>query len=46
MAKHELDSELIRKLASLLDETGLSELEYATQSLRVRWRRIRAEPSW
>jgi acetyl-CoA carboxylase biotin carboxyl carrier protein len=36
MAKHELDSELIRKLASLLDETGLTELEYATQSLRVR----------
>src|SRR5581483_7271199 len=36
MAKHELDSDLIRKLAALLDETGLSELEYATQSLRVR----------
>src|SRR3954468_18482847 len=36
MAKHELDSDLIRKLAALLDETGLSELEYATQALRVR----------
>ena len=36
MAKHELDADLIRKLAGLLDETGLTELEYATQSLRVR----------
>jgi len=36
MAKHELDSDLIRKLAALLDETGLTELEYATQALRVR----------
>ncbi len=36
MTKHTVDAELVRKLAALLDETGLSELEYATNSLRVR----------
>lgn len=36
MGKHDLDSELIRKLAGLLDETGLTELEYATQAVRIR----------
>jgi acetyl-CoA carboxylase biotin carboxyl carrier protein len=36
MMKHNVDAELVRKLAALLDETGLSELEYATNSLRVR----------
>ena len=36
MTKHSVDAELVRKLAALLDETGLSELEYATNSLRVR----------
>jgi acetyl-CoA carboxylase biotin carboxyl carrier protein len=36
MTKHNVDAELVRKLAALLDETGLSELEYATNSLRVR----------
>jgi acetyl-CoA carboxylase biotin carboxyl carrier protein len=36
MAKHDVDAELVRKLAGLLDETNLTELEYATQALRVR----------
>lgn len=36
MAKHEPDTDLIRKLAALLDETGLTEIEYATNALRVR----------
>ena len=36
MAKHDLDSELVRKLAGLLDESNLTELEYATDSLRIR----------
>ena len=36
MTKHQVDADLVRKLAALLDETGLTELEYATNSLRVR----------
>jgi acetyl-CoA carboxylase biotin carboxyl carrier protein len=36
MTKHTVDAELVRKLAALLDETGLTELEYATNALRVR----------
>ena len=36
MAKAEFDAELIRRLAGLLDETNLTELEYATQAVRVR----------
>ena len=36
MTKHNVDADLVRKLAALLDETGLTELEYATNSLRVR----------
>jgi acetyl-CoA carboxylase biotin carboxyl carrier protein len=36
MTKHQVDAELVRKLAQLLDETGLTELEYQTNSLRVR----------
>lgn len=36
MTKHQVDAELVRKLAALLDETGLTELEYATNALRVR----------
>ena len=31
-----VDTELIRRLAKLLEEVGLSELEYATPDLRVR----------
>ena len=36
MTKHHVDAELVRKLAALLDETGLTELEYATNALKVR----------
>ncbi|HUA51834.1 MAG TPA: acetyl-CoA carboxylase biotin carboxyl carrier protein [Candidatus Sulfotelmatobacter sp.] len=36
MNRHQVDAELIRKLAALLDETGLTELEYQTSALRVR----------
>ena len=36
MNRHQVDAELVRKLAALLDETGLTELEYATNALRVR----------
>jgi acetyl-CoA carboxylase biotin carboxyl carrier protein len=36
VTKHQVDAELVRKLAALLDETGLTELEYATNALRVR----------
>ena len=36
MTKHQVDAELVRKLAALLDETGLTELEYQTNALRVR----------
>jgi acetyl-CoA carboxylase biotin carboxyl carrier protein len=36
MAGHEIDSELVRKLAALLDETGLSEIEYASGDMRLR----------
>ena len=33
---HDIDSKLVRKLAALLEETGLSELEYATDDWRIR----------
>jgi acetyl-CoA carboxylase biotin carboxyl carrier protein len=36
MTKHQVDAELVRQLAKLLDETGLNELEYQTNSLRVK----------
>jgi len=36
MVKNSFDSDLVRSLAALLDETNLSELEYETQGLRVR----------
>lgn len=36
MTTSDIDSELVRRLAQLLDETGLTELEYATDSWRVR----------
>jgi len=32
----DLDEELVRKLAGLLDETGLGEIEYAIGDLRIR----------
>ena len=33
---HDVDSDLVRKLAKLLEETGLGELEYATDHWRIR----------
>ena len=36
MAKLEPDDKLIRKLAALLDETGLTEIEYEAEGQRVR----------
>ena len=36
MAKFEPDEKLIRKLAKLLEETGLSEIEYESEGRRVR----------
>lgn len=36
MPKTQIDSEAVRKLAALLDETGLTEIEYATGEWRVR----------
>ena len=36
MAKTPVDSELVRSLASLLDETNLSEIEYEAQGIRIR----------
>jgi acetyl-CoA carboxylase biotin carboxyl carrier protein len=34
--KSDIDSELVRRLARLLEETGLTEIEYATDHWRVR----------
>ena len=31
-----IDSDAVRQLASLLEETGLSEIEYETENLRLR----------
>jgi acetyl-CoA carboxylase biotin carboxyl carrier protein len=36
MATKSIDSELVRSLAHLLDETNLTEIEYDTGSLRIR----------
>jgi acetyl-CoA carboxylase biotin carboxyl carrier protein len=36
LAKTEIDSALVRQLAQLLDETGLHELEYATDHWKIR----------
>lgn len=36
MAKFELDEILVRRLAGLLDETGLSEIEYEAAGQRIR----------
>ena len=33
---HEVDSDLVRKLAALLEETGLGELEFATNDWKIR----------
>ena len=36
MAKSQIDSAAVRELAALLEETGLTEIEYATGEWRVR----------
>ena len=36
MAKSSFDSELVRSLASLLDETNLTEIEYENEGTRIR----------
>ena len=36
MAKFQLDDEMIRRLAELLEETGLSEIEYEADGRRIR----------
>lgn len=36
MAKTPIDSDLVRSLAELLNDTGLTEIEYDTGSLRIR----------
>lgn len=36
MAKTPFDSDLVRSLAGLLDETGLTEIEYDTGTIRIR----------
>lgn len=36
MTKTSIDSDAIRQLATLLGETGLNEIEYETESLRIR----------
>lgn len=36
MATKQFDAELVRSLASLLDETNLTEIEYDTGSIRIR----------
>ena len=36
MAKFEPDDDLIRRLAALLEETGLSEIEYEAEGQRIR----------
>lgn len=36
MAKNDVDTDLVRKLAELIDETGLNEIEYDTGTWRIR----------
>lgn len=36
MARQDLDADLVRQLAKLLDETGLTELEYGNQTIKIR----------
>ena len=42
MAKSKIDEDLIRRLARLLEETGLSELEYSTGNWQIRVSRAAA----
>ena len=44
MAKLSVDSKLVRKLAALLRETGLTEIEYGSGSERIRVSRQAAAP--
>lgn len=44
MAKLEVDEALVRKLAQLLTETGLTEIEYETGEQRIRVNRHAAAP--
>ncbi len=44
-SKASVDQELIRELAKLLDETGLSEIEIDRDGMRVRVARERAAPA-
>ena len=41
---HEVDSDLVRRLAALLEETGLGELEYATNDWKIRVARPTTSP--
>ena len=41
---HEVDSDLVRRLAALLEETGLGELEYATNDWKIRVARPTSTP--
>ena len=36
MAKFEMDTDFVRKLAEILDETGLGEIEFADGERRIR----------
>lgn len=45
MAKLDVDEDLVRKLAALLEETGLGELEYALGEERIRVARTPATPA-
>ena len=40
----EVDSDLVRRLAALLEETGLGELEYATNDWKIRVARPKTSP--
>ena len=42
---HEVDSDLVRRLAALLEETGLGELEYATNDWKIRVARPTLTPA-
>jgi len=42
MAKFDVDPELVKKLAALLEETGLAEIEYAVGEQRIRVAKIAA----
>jgi acetyl-CoA carboxylase biotin carboxyl carrier protein len=45
MAKFDVDEDLLRKLAKLLTETGLSEIEFESGGQRIRVNRAMAGPS-